>query len=119
MVEGDVAHVVQARHDHTGDPERDNVACGDQHARGIPRLQVLRFIRPAQRGMRPQRRGEPRVQHIRILHESLRLELLLDLGMSRRDANVIEAAVFFNNGAHDDLGAADFEGLERINGRLR
>ena len=40
---------------------------GHQRAGGIEIFQILRLIRPAQRGERPQRGGEPGIQHVLIL----------------------------------------------------
>ena len=58
---------LQAEHDHTRHPEEQDVVTGLHHARRIERLEVGRFIWPAQCAERPQARRKPRVQHIRVL----------------------------------------------------
>ena len=52
------------RHDHPRDPEEDDVEAGDQHRRRQERAQLARVRRPAERRMAPQRRREPRVEHV-------------------------------------------------------
>ena len=73
ILEGNLPCVFEARHDHAGDPEKDDVWAGDQHA-GREEFR--------QRGgfhglMRPQPGGEPCVEHIRVLHPAIagRLDL--------------------------------------------
>ena len=58
---------VQRAHDHAGDPQRDDVARGDERRRGVMPLEQLRLLRPALRGEGPQLRAEPGVQHILVL----------------------------------------------------
>ena len=55
------------KHHHAGHPEEQNVIGGDQHVGGIELLQIRGLFRPAEGGKWPQRGGEPRIQHIRIL----------------------------------------------------
>ena len=62
-----VAHELQAHHDHPRHPEEDDVEAGDQYAGGIEGLERLGVLRPAEGRERPQRRGEPGVQHVGIL----------------------------------------------------
>ena len=45
---------VQRAHDHAGDPQRDDVARGDERRRGVMSLEQLRLLRPALRGEGPQ-----------------------------------------------------------------
>ena len=66
ITERHVAHVVQAHHDHAGDPQRDDLAGGDEHVRRVKGLEVRRLLGPAQRGERPEGAGEPGVEDIRV-----------------------------------------------------
>ena len=52
---------VDAHHDHSRHPEKQNVVCGDQQARRIVRLKIGCLFGPAERRERPQRRAEPGV----------------------------------------------------------
>ena len=63
------AREVQAHHDHARIPEKQDVVAADQQARGIERAQVLGVVGPAERGKRPERRAEPRIEHVGILRE--------------------------------------------------
>ena len=67
LAERHVAHEVQAEHDHARDPEEDDVEARDQHRGRIERRKLGRLGRPAQRRVRPQRGGEPRVEHVVVL----------------------------------------------------
>ena len=60
-------HRVQPEHHHPGDPEEQDVVARDQHGCRVVLLQVARVLRPAQRGERPQPRGEPGVEHVLVL----------------------------------------------------
>ncbi|OPZ05246.1 MAG: hypothetical protein BWZ08_02540 [candidate division BRC1 bacterium ADurb.BinA292] len=73
LPERHVAHELQAHHDHPRDPEEDDLVRRHQVVRRIVARQVLRPLGPAQRRKRPQRRAEPRVQHIGILRHLLRI----------------------------------------------
>ena len=67
-VEGRLAHVLDAREDHPGHPEEDDVIAGDQGVGGVEVLQVLAVcVRPAQGGEGPQGGGEPGVQGVGVL----------------------------------------------------
>ena len=65
--EGNLAHELQPHHDHPGDPEEDDVVGRDQGRGGVEALEVFGLLRPAQGRERPQGRGEPGVQNVRIL----------------------------------------------------
>ncbi len=56
-------HEVQVHHHHAGDPEEDDVEGRDQHIGRIVALKLWCLVGPAQRRERPQRRGEPGVEH--------------------------------------------------------
>ena len=45
---------IQRAHDHAGDPQRDDVARGDERRRGVMALEQLRLLWPALRGKGPQ-----------------------------------------------------------------
>ena len=72
---------VQRAHDHAGDPQRDNVARGDQRRRGVMTLEQLRLLRPALRGESPQLRAEPGVQHVLILMHVMAAALGAHIGV--------------------------------------
>ena len=73
ILEWNLPGVFEARHDHAGDPEKDDVGAGNQHAGREEFRQCGGF----HRFMRPQPRGEPGVEHIGVLHPALagRLDL--------------------------------------------
>ena len=67
LAKGHLAGEFQAHHDHAGDPEENDVEAGDQHRSGIVGLECLRIVGPALGGERPQRGGEPGIEHILVL----------------------------------------------------
>src|SRR6185369_17561100 len=98
LVERDFTGEFQAEHDHTRDPEKQNVEAGDQQRRRIERAQIRGVVRPSQGRKWPQSRAEPGIEHVRILLEAraaavapFRLfarydDLFAILAMPRRDA---------------------------------
>ena len=66
-MERGLAHLRIAGEDHADDPEKDNVISRHKHVVWIKILQILRLLRPAKRGERPQRGREPGVQRVLIL----------------------------------------------------
>jgi hypothetical protein len=62
-----VLHVVERQHDHAGDPEEDDVVAGLHHLRRVEARQVVGLLRPAERGVRPEARGEPGVEGVLVL----------------------------------------------------
>ena len=72
---------IQRTHDHTGDPQRDDVACGDERRRGVMALEQLRLLRPALRGEGPQLRAEPGVQHVLVLMHVMAAALGTHIGV--------------------------------------
>ena len=62
-----VVHELEAHHDHAGNPEKDDVETRDQHAGRVVALQFGCLFGPAQGRERPQRGGEPGVQHVLVL----------------------------------------------------
>ena len=82
---------VQRAHDHAGDPQRDNVARGDERRRGVMALEQLRLLRPALRGKGPQLRAEPGVQHVLVLVHVMAATLGAHVGVLGK--GVLPAAV--------------------------
>ena len=64
-----VAHEMQAHHHHPGDPEEDDVEAGDQDVGRVVARELRRLLRPAEGRERPQRRGEPGVEHVLVALE--------------------------------------------------
>ena len=71
-VERHFLHEVQPHHHHAGDPEEDDVEAGDEHIRLVMALQLRRLLRPAQRRERPERGGEPGVEHVLVARQASR-----------------------------------------------
>ena len=82
---------VQRAHDHAGDPQRDDVARGDERRRGVMALEQLRLLRPALRGEGPQLRAEPGVQHVLVLMHVMTAALGAHIGVLGK--GVLPAAV--------------------------
>ena len=82
---------VQRAHDHAGDPQRDDVARGDERRRGMMALEQLRLLRPALRGEGPQLRAEPGVQHVLVLMHVMASALRAHVGVLGQ--GVLPAAV--------------------------
>ena len=73
VAEGHVAGEAQAHHHHARHPEEQDVARRREDVGGIERAQLGRVVRPAERRERPQRAGEPRVEHVGVAHPTLAL----------------------------------------------
>ena len=73
------ADKLHPHHHHARHPEEDDVARGHQHRRGIESFQILGFVRPTESRERPQRGGEPGVEHVRILRQFVRAGLFARL----------------------------------------
>ena len=67
VVERYLAREVDGAHDHARHPQRDDVACRNQHFRGVVPFQLLGGVRPALRGKGPQLAGKPGVEHVVVL----------------------------------------------------
>ena len=63
--------MLDAREDHAGDPEKDDVVAAGEHVRRIEIVEVGGLVRIAEGGEGPQRRGEPGVQHVLVLPKVL------------------------------------------------
>ncbi len=88
VVDEDVAerhfvHEVQAHHHHARDPEEDDVERGDEDRGRVVARELGRFLRPAQGRERPQRGGEPGVEHVFVAHERGLLSIVLRRGRHR------------------------------------
>ena len=65
-------HLLHAGEDHARDPEEDDIVARDHDGRGIPVLEVGRIeVGPAHRGERPERGGEPCIEHILLARQVL------------------------------------------------
>jgi len=80
VLERNLAGDVGGHHHHARHPEEDDVETRDQHRRGQVEIErrvgfgrILR--RPVERGERPQRRREPRIEHVRVARERPRVAL--------------------------------------------
>ena len=82
---------VQRAHDHAGDPQRDDVARGDECRRGVMSLEQLRLLGPALRGESPQLRAEPGVQHVLVLMHVMTAALRAHVGVLGK--GILPAAV--------------------------
>ena len=74
------SHLLIARENHADDPEENDIISGNQHIRRIKIIQVLGFIRPAQRGKRPESGGKPGIKRIRILGQMRTSAFRADIG---------------------------------------
>ena len=63
-VEWDLIHLLHRGKDHTRDPEENDVIARDHNGGRIPVTQLSCLFRPAHRREGPERRGEPRIEHI-------------------------------------------------------
>ena len=82
--ERDLAREAQAHHHHPRDPEEEDVARCDQHVGRVEGAQLGRVAGPAKRRERPQRRGEPRVEHVGVALPAVALRCRRRRRRSRR-----------------------------------
>ena len=80
-VEGHLAGVLDAEHDHAGDPEEEDVVAGLHDAAGVEGAEVVGLVGPAQGGMRPEAGAEPGVEDVRVLREVRTAALGADVGV--------------------------------------
>ena len=73
----DFFHEVQAHHNHSGDPEENDVKARHQHVCRIITRQFRRFVGPAQRRERPQSRRKPSVEHVFVAFQFDRFAVML------------------------------------------
>ena len=67
ILEWNLSSELKACHDHSGNPEEDDVVCCDQSAGRVIFLKVVGLLGPSQCGERPQPGAEPGVKHILVL----------------------------------------------------
>jgi hypothetical protein len=67
VLERQLAHPLEARHDHAGDPEEDDVRPRDEIGRRVEGLQRGSLLRPSHRGEGPQPGAEPGVEDVGVL----------------------------------------------------
>ncbi len=79
--EGHVARIVQPHHDHAGHPEEKDVVACLQDRGGVEVAQVICVVGPAQGGVGPEGRGEPCIQHVRVLADAARRTVLALAGV--------------------------------------
>ena len=88
MPERHVLHEVQPHHHHPRDPEEDDVEAGDERVGRIVARELRGPVGPAQRRERPQRGGEPGVEHVLVADQERRAALRIErhvVGLHRRD----------------------------------
>ena len=72
ILEGHLADQLQAGEDHPVLPQADDLARRRLQVAGVEAAQVGRLVGPAEGGERPQRRGEPGVEHVLAAGQPLR-----------------------------------------------
>ena len=76
----DFAHLFHTGENHAGNPEENDVVARHERIGRVEIVEVGRFIRPAERGKRPQRRGKPCVERIGVLLKMRAAALGADAG---------------------------------------
>ena len=66
-VEGYIAHVLDAEHDHAGDPEEEDVVACFEDCAGVEVAEVGGVVGPAEGGVGPEAGAEPCVQDVGVL----------------------------------------------------
>ena len=82
--ERDLAEQEEAGEDHPVLPEADDLARRDVDVARVVALELRRLLRPAERRERPERRREPRVEHVGVALELRRAALGARLGRRPR-----------------------------------
>ena len=100
-VERDLLHMLAAGEDHARDPEEDDVVACDEHVRRVEVVQILRLVRPTERGERPERAGEPGVEHVALAADVLGVARLALAGVGAGDGHMAAVAAV----PHGDLMA--------------
>ena len=77
---GLLSHLLIPGENHADNPEENDIISGNKHIRGIKIIQILGFIRPAQRGKRPECGGKPGIKRIGILGQMRTSTLRADIG---------------------------------------
>ena len=71
-----LAGELEPHHDHARDPQEEDVARRREHVGRVEGAQLGRVLGPAERRERPQRGGEPRVEHVGVAHPAVALRRL-------------------------------------------
>ena len=69
LAEGDAPVEPDARHDHPGDPEEEDVEARDHDVGRVEAREVLRLVRPAEDRERHEPRGEPGVEDVGVARQ--------------------------------------------------
>ena len=75
IAKGHLPHPLKSRHNHPGNPEKNNVRPRNQIRRRIKLRQRPRLLRPSHCRKGPKPRTKPSVQNIRILHKASTIQL--------------------------------------------
>ena len=67
MAKGKFSQVFEARHNHAGDPEKDDIGAGDEVGCRVKLFQLGGFCGPTESGKGPEPGAEPGIEDIRIL----------------------------------------------------
>ena len=105
-----LAQQLFAHHDHARHPEIDDSARGHERVGRIKVIQLRRLLRPAQRAERPQRAGEPRVQHVGFLDQALAHVAVAFAGVFDRHDRLGVLADHVANTLAGDFGVVRFVG---------
>lgn len=81
LSEGDLASELDAEHDHSGDPEEENIPTSLQDGSRVELCQIVGLVWPAQSGEGPETRGEPGVKNVFVLLEGELLAGECSLGL--------------------------------------
>ena len=73
VAEGDLAGELDAHHHHAGDPQEDDVAARDHRVGRVEGLELRGLVGPAKGRERPQRAGEPGVEHVGVTDPAVAL----------------------------------------------
>src|ERR1019366_1538916 len=87
LAKWNIAHELEARHHHAGDPEENDVVSSHQEMPGIERLQIVCLFRPAESGKRPELRTEPGIENVRILTQLRRTALRTAIEVAARNGH--------------------------------
>ena len=112
VVEGLLAHVFIAGHDHAGHPEEDDVRTGDERGRGVVVVDFLvaGVVDAVEEGDGPEPGGEPGVERVLVLSEVG----IGQAGAAGEGAGLGES--FLAGGGHDDALLAVGGGGEVVGG---
>ncbi len=90
--EGHLAHDLQAKEDHPGHPEEDDLVARLHHRAGVEAPQVVGLLRPPEGGEGPKPRAEPGVEHVPVLLDRPSASRARGEGLLRRDGHLAAVA---------------------------